>query len=104
MNNDQGDARSMKNFWNILAGIDGGRILDLACGRGQFIEVLIDNELAEKISLPTDFTKRRHEICWKYNLKPEKHTVKIKLVNPANGFHILMGNILIYDDKPGIDH
>jgi len=33
----------MKNFWNILQGIDGGRILDLACGRGQFIKVLIDN-------------------------------------------------------------
>ncbi len=31
------------NFWNILAGIDGGRILDIACGKGQFIKVLIDN-------------------------------------------------------------
>ena len=33
----------MDNFWNILAGIDGGRILDIACGRGQFVKVLIDN-------------------------------------------------------------
>jgi len=67
------------------------------------IEVFIDNELAEKASLPTDFTKRRYEICWKYNLKAEKHTVKIKLVNPANGFHILLDNILIYDDKSRLE-
>lgn len=31
------------NFWNILSGIDGGRILDVACGRGQFVRILVDN-------------------------------------------------------------
>ena len=33
----------MNNFWNILNGISGGNILDVACGSGQFIEVLRDN-------------------------------------------------------------
>lgn len=63
------------------------------------IEVFIDNVSAEKASLPTDFTKRRHEICWKYNLKAGKHIVKIKLLNPDKEYHILLDNILIYSDK-----
>ena len=54
------------------------------------IEVYIDEVLSEKASLPTDFTTRRHEICWKYNLKPEKHTVKIKLLNPQKEHHIYL--------------
>ena len=62
------------------------------------IEVYIDDALSEKASLPTDFTKRRHEICWKYNLEPEKHVVKIKLLNPEKECHIYLNEILIYNN------
>ncbi len=64
------------------------------------IEVFIDNVLSEKASLPTDFTKRRYEICWKYNLKPGKHIVKIRLLNPGKEHQVILDNILIYSDKP----
>jgi hypothetical protein len=63
------------------------------------IEVFIDNVLAEKAILPTDFTKRRHEICWKYNLKAEKHIVKIRLINPKKDYIIWLDNILIYNNE-----
>jgi len=65
------------------------------------IELYIDNELSEIIKLPTDFTRRRNEICWKYNLKKRNHVVKVKLINPENGYHILLHNALIYANKPG---
>jgi len=64
------------------------------------IEVYIDNVLYETVNLPTDFTTRRPEICWKYNLKPEKHSVEIKLLNPSKNYQIQLYNILIYNDKP----
>jgi len=64
------------------------------------IEVYIDGILSEKAALPTDFTKRRTDICWKYNHKPEKHTVKIKLINPDKDNHIFLNEILIYNNEP----
>ncbi|MCD6598746.1 MAG: ADP-ribosylglycohydrolase family protein, partial [Bacteroidales bacterium] len=64
------------------------------------IEVYIDGVLYEKASLPSNFTKRRTDICWKYNLKPEKHTVKIKLINPKKNNHVYLNEILIYNNQP----
>ena len=64
------------------------------------INVYIDDELSETVNLPTDFIKRRNEICWKYNLKNGKHIVKIQLQNPGEGYHVLLYNILIYGNKP----
>jgi len=64
------------------------------------IKVYLDDALVETVILPTDFTKRRNEICWKYNLKKGKHKVKIILDNPEKGYHVLMYSAVIYDDKP----
>lgn len=66
------------------------------------IEVYIDEVLSEEASLPTDFTKRRHEISWKYNLDPKKHVVKIKLLNPKKDCHIYLNEILIYNNKAAL--
>ena len=62
------------------------------------VEVYLDNELMETAHLPTSFTTRRHEICWKYNLKNEKHSVKIKLINPKKGYTIRLYHATIYGD------
>jgi len=65
-----------------------------------FIEVNIDNDLTEKIQLPTDFTRRRNEICWRYNMEKENHVVNLKLLNPLDGYHLQLYDVLIYDNKP----
>ena len=65
----------------------------------QIIDVYLDDKFMETVNLPTDFIKRRNEICWKYNLDKGKHKVKIKLKNPKSGYHIFMYNILIYDNE-----
>ncbi len=66
----------------------------------QMIEVHVDGKLSEKAYLPSDFTKRRHEISWNYNLDRGKHVVTIKLLNPKKGYHIYLNEILIYDNQP----
>ncbi len=66
----------------------------------QIIEVHVDGKLSEKAYLPIDFTKRRHEISWNYNLDHGKHVVTIKLLNPKKGYHVYLNEILIYDNQP----
>jgi hypothetical protein len=61
------------------------------------IEVFIDGKLSETVMLPADFTTRRNEICWKYNLEPGRHDVKIKLLNPSDNGRLVLTGILIYD-------
>ena len=63
------------------------------------IEVWVDGVSIEKAILPTDFTRRRHEICWKYNLSRKTHNVKIQLLNPEKGYEVWLDRILIYTDS-----
>jgi len=63
------------------------------------IEVYIDGVLNETVSLPSDFTRRRHEICWKYNLEPGKHQVKIKLIKGSENGQIVLDNVLVYRES-----
>ena len=58
-----------------------------------------DGDLSERSELPSDFTTRRHEICWKYNLDPGEHNIRIKLLNPDLDGSVNMNGILIYDKK-----
>ncbi len=61
------------------------------------IQIYIDNELSEEVSLPADFITRRHDICWKYNLGPGKHEVRIMLLNPSDVGHLVLSGILVYE-------
>ncbi|HCK99431.1 MAG TPA: hypothetical protein DHW42_04915 [Candidatus Marinimicrobia bacterium] len=63
------------------------------------IELYVDDELIETIKLPTDFTRRRNEICWKYNLEKRNHVVTVKLINPKDGYHLRLYDALIYDNQ-----
>ncbi|MFN8258478.1 MAG: ADP-ribosylglycohydrolase family protein [Bacteroidales bacterium] len=63
------------------------------------LEVYIDGQLVETAKLPTDFTTRRYEICWKYNLKPEEHQVKLVLKNARNESSVQLYQVLVYDQK-----
>lgn len=45
------------------------------------IAVSIDGGEKKIYKLPTNFTTRRHEICWEYQLPPGKHTVVVKRVD-----------------------
>jgi len=62
------------------------------------IEVYLDDELSEISVLPSNFTTRRNEICWKYNLEPGKHNIRIKLLNPSENGFIGISGLLVYQN------
>lgn len=63
-------------------------------------ELYIDGQLAEKPLLPVNFTTRRHEIAWRYDLSKGPHTVLLKIINPAKGEEIRGAEVIVYSDKP----
>ena len=60
------------------------------------VEVYVDGMLHEKAKLPVSFTSRRHEICWKYDLKPGKHAVKLKILNPDAAMQVHLTELISY--------
>ncbi len=64
-------------------------------------EVYLDGKLLETADLPIQFSERRHELCWKYQLPKGKHTVRFKLIEGNfEGIYLDVQNALIYDDTP----
>jgi hypothetical protein len=63
-------------------------------------ELYIDDKLVESPKLPANFTTRRHELCWNYNLSKGKHQVKLKILNPLKDYEFRVGEVIIYSDKP----
>ncbi len=71
-------------------------------GGGEYIfhtELYIDGKLSESPVLPTGFNGRRQELCWRYDLPKGKHSVRLKILNPAPGAEIHAGEAIIYSDK-----
>ncbi len=63
-------------------------------------EIYIDGDKAETVKLPTDFTTRRLELFWKYQLPDKKHTVRIKVLNPNADYFLNSSEYIVYKDKP----
>jgi hypothetical protein len=63
-------------------------------------ELYVDNKLVERIPLPVNYTTRRYEVCWKYDLPKGKHSVKLKILNQSDQYKIQSAQIIIYSDKP----
>lgn len=63
------------------------------------VEMYIDGIKTELIKLPMNFTGRRHEIAWKYELESSTHNVKLKLLNPDPDSVCMLYDIILYDKK-----
>jgi hypothetical protein len=63
------------------------------------LEMTIDGGTAEQFTMPSNFSKRRHEIAWKYKLNDGPHKVKIRLLNPTKGFQLEAGDLIVYGSK-----
>lgn len=63
------------------------------------VEVYIDGQLSETAKLPVNFTTRRYEICWKYQLPETKHKVKLKLTNPDPEVNFYLSDYFYYTWK-----
>ncbi|MCY1722755.1 ADP-ribosylglycohydrolase family protein [Prolixibacteraceae bacterium Z1-6] len=60
------------------------------------LEISIDGADAEQFVMPTLFSKRRHELAWKYELPEGKHKINIKVLNPNPGVAIDVGDLIVY--------
>lgn len=66
----------------------------------QQVKVFTDGVETEMVNLPTSFTIRRHDVCWKYKLPKGKHTIKLQLQNPKKGYSVWLNSPIIYNDRP----
>jgi hypothetical protein len=65
------------------------------------VAITIDGQKAETAKLPTNFTTRRQEICWKYQLLNKKHSVKVRVLNPNKDYVLNSSEYLVYGDMAG---
>ncbi len=74
--------------------------------RGKFANAVlvvgaeIDGGPIEAFKLPLDSRVRKPTFFWKYGLKPGKHRVRFKLLQPFAGTEITLYDAVIYGDKP----
>jgi hypothetical protein len=64
------------------------------------VELLVDEELIETASLPTNYYDRKPTLFWKYQLDKGKHKVKLNVLNPTGKATIILQSLIVYDDKP----
>ena len=62
-------------------------------------ELYIDGKKVETAAFPTNFTTRRHELFWKYNLPQGKHEVVIKVVNPKSDYELYLRECIVYKKR-----
>ena len=60
--------------------------------------LFVDGVKVETAKFPTDFTTRRHELFWKYQLPKGKHKVKIVTKDIPKGYYLRAMSYLIYAD------
>jgi len=62
-------------------------------------ELYVDDKLVESPKLPASYTTRRYELCWKYDLRKGKHTVRLKILNPSKDEEFNSSEAIIYSDQ-----
>lgn len=64
------------------------------------VEMFVDDELVETVSLPTIYHDRRPTLFWKYQLERGKHKVRLNVLNPTDKAALRLNSMIIYDNKP----
>lgn len=65
-----------------------------------YVSVYLDGELVEEAKLPANFTKRRQELCWRYQLPKGRHILALKWNNPTTDATVHCGEVIVYSDTP----
>lgn len=64
------------------------------------LELFIDGKKVEDFRMPTNYTTRRHEIFWRYQLPKGKHQVRVVITNPKDGYQVRASDYIVYSDTP----
>lgn len=65
--------------------------------KATLLELTVDGKTLETIPLPADFTTRRHELTWNYQLPPGKHLVQLKSLKPSMDMVCTVWDVVVYD-------
>ncbi|HEY6975760.1 MAG TPA: ADP-ribosylglycohydrolase family protein, partial [Chitinophagaceae bacterium] len=60
------------------------------------VGITVDGQ-SKTISMPADYRIRNNDIFWKYDLSQGKHTVNIKLLNPAQDYQLNVSEYIVYE-------
>jgi hypothetical protein len=63
-------------------------------------DLYIDGVKAETARMPVDFTTRRLDFFWRYELPKGRHKVEVRLQNPPAKNHFRNLECFVYSDKP----
>lgn len=75
---------------------------DSDAGADDYVALLkatIDGVDVENVEMPFDYIKRKYDIFYNYSLKPGKHTLTVKWMNPDDNFAIQCKDLVVYSDK-----
>ncbi len=64
------------------------------------IDMLIDGEKAESLTLSTEWIDRRESAFWKYELPKGKHIVRLEIKNSPKDIEFEINDVIIYDNQP----
>ena len=64
------------------------------------VELHVDGKHVETVKLPSNQNGRRFVAFWRYQLPKGKHTVRLKLANPAEGGVVALDYAILYSDTP----
>ncbi len=63
------------------------------------LEMIVDNNEAERFVMPVNYIKRRHDVAWKYQLEEGKHQVKIRMLNAKEGLWVNTSDLIVYSSS-----
>jgi len=63
-------------------------------------DINIDGKKESTVLLPVNFTTRRYDLAWKYDLPRGRHKVTLHILNPSDKNRVRIDNALIYSSQP----
>ncbi|HWC52408.1 MAG TPA: hypothetical protein VG676_02405, partial [Chitinophagaceae bacterium] len=62
-----------------------------------FAELYLNNKFIEKASLPVNFTTRKCDLFWKFQLPHRAYRARVRILNPSNQYEVRVTNAVVYN-------
>ncbi len=76
--------------------IRGEAIAKQSTGTILDISIKLDDQQPEVLKMPTDYITRRLDVYWNYQLKPGRHRIELRLLNPSPAHALRLSDYLVY--------
>lgn len=62
-----------------------------------FAELYLNNKFIEKAALPVNFTTRKCDLFWKFQLPHRAYRARVRILNPSNQYEVRVTNAVVYN-------